>query len=340
MNKIDRRTFVQRTGLAGLSMLAAGLSSQRALADPDPPADRKSPLLTQAILPDPDIYPFQLGGVEAFIVHDGFISMPGIQPSFAPEATPSEIEEILRANFLPVDHISLSLNVLVVKAKSGVMLFDAGAGRSFGPATGRLVRGLARIGVSPNDVKTVFVTHAHLDHIGGLVDEANKPVFASARVLAAKTEVDFWMSAAPDLSGMRTAPETKAQAANGAKNFFGNLKANLELKEPGKLSSEVELIAAPGHTPGHSLFRIGQGDETLLVIGDAVHVHALQFPHPEWTMAYDVDPSQAVSTRRKLFKQAAADRTTLVGYHMPFPGIGHVRVAGKGYEWVPRPWVI
>jgi glyoxylase-like metal-dependent hydrolase (beta-lactamase superfamily II) len=126
----------------------------------------------------------------------------------------------------------------------------------------------------------------------------------------------------------------------GIKKILAGMKPNLELKEPGKVSSEVELIAAHGHTPGHSLFLVTQGGEKLLVIGDAVHLYGLQFPRPEWTMAYDTDPIQAVSTRRKLFQQAEAERTTLLGYHLPFSGIGHVRSAGSGYEWVPRPWVV
>jgi glyoxylase-like metal-dependent hydrolase (beta-lactamase superfamily II) len=75
-------------------------------------------------------------------------------------------------------------------------------------------------------------------------------------------------------------------------------------------------------------------------MGDVIHLFALQFPHPEWTMAFDSAPAQAIKTRRKLFKDAAAERTTLIGAHMPFPGIGHVRAAGPGYQWVPRPWVI
>ena len=103
---------------------------------------------------------------------------------------------------------------------------------------------------------------------------------------------------------------------------------------------EVELVAAAGHTPGHSMFRVTSGNDNLLVIGDTVHVHALQFPHPEWTMCYDVNWPLAIKTRLKLFKDAASDRTTLLGFHMPFPGIGHVRALGQGFEWVPKPWVV
>src|SRR5436190_14225016 len=100
MNFINRRTFVQRTGLAGLSMLAVGLASYRAVADPDP-----APGSAMASLPgasnEPDIFPFQLGGTDAFIIHDGALPFPNIQPAFAPEAKPAQIEEVMKKNFLP-----------------------------------------------------------------------------------------------------------------------------------------------------------------------------------------------------------------------------------------------
>jgi glyoxylase-like metal-dependent hydrolase (beta-lactamase superfamily II) len=336
---ITRRSFVQRTGLAGLSLLAAAASSQRAFADPDPSPNAKPPAPASPSLPDPDIYPFALGGHEAFVIHDGALTSPGIQPSFAPEASKAELDQLLTQEYLPTDHVVMSVNVLVVKSDAGVMLFDGGAGRAFGPAAGRLVSGLAKIGVSPADVKWVFVTHAHPDHIGGLVDGSNGLVFPSAKIIASKSEVDFWNADAPDLSGMRTPPESRAQMAGMIKTWLGVLKPNLELKGPGKIAPAVELVASPGHTPGHAMFLVSQGDDKLLVLGDIVHVWSLQFPHPEWTMAYDVDPRQAVATRRKVFEKAAADRTLLAGYHLPFPGLGHARAAGRGYQWVARPWV-
>jgi glyoxylase-like metal-dependent hydrolase (beta-lactamase superfamily II) len=336
---VNRRTFLQRAGLAGISLLGFTLSPHPATADRDPPPDSAQAASAHPS-PEADVFTFPFGGEDAFIIHDGALTLPGIQPVFAPEAKKEQVEALLKQNYLPLDHVTLSVNVLVLKSKSGVMLFDAGAGTAFGPATGKLLRGLARIGIGPADVKTIFITHAHPDHVCGLVDASWVPVFPSAGIIAAKTEVDFWTSENPDLSGIRVQPENRDQILATIKKTLAAVKANLELKSPGKVSPQVELIPAPGHTPGHSLFKVSQGDDNLLVMGDAVHVFALQFPHPEWTMAYDTYPAQAVKTRRKLFKDEAADRITLLGAHMPFPGIGHVRKAKQGYEWVARPWAL
>lgn len=338
--KMNRRSFVQRTGLTGLSLAALGLMTPRAKADPDPaPGQLPAPSPAEE-LAEPAILPFRIGNLDAFVVHDGVLGLPTVQPMFAPEAKPSEIEDSLKRHHLPPHRAALSVNVLVVKSKDGIMLFDSGTGKAFGPGLGRLLRGLARLGIGPGDVKTIFVTHAHADHIGGLVNEKNESVFGSARIVADRKEVQFWTSATPDLSGMRTPPETKTQTLASIQKFLGGVKGQLDLHEPGKISSEVELLAAPGHTPGHSYYLVSSGSEKLLLFGDAVHLYALQFEHPEWTMTYDVNPPEAITTRRKLFKHAGSDGTLLMGAHMPFPGLGHVEREGKAYAWVPRPWAV
>src|SRR6266404_4983226 len=159
MNTINRRAFFQRSGLAGLSFLAAGLNPSHAVADPDSPTNASAPAPAPPNPAGPEIYSCQLGNAEVFVIHDGAVSFNSIQPIFVPEAKPSEIEAILKHNFLPANHLSVSMNVLVIKSQSGVMLFDAGAGHAFGPICGRLMNALSKIGIAPEDVHTISATH-------------------------------------------------------------------------------------------------------------------------------------------------------------------------------------
>jgi glyoxylase-like metal-dependent hydrolase (beta-lactamase superfamily II) len=188
-----------------------------------------------------------------------------------------------------------------------------------------LVDYLAKIDVKPEQIKYVGISHYHGDHTGQIAS------FPKATLLIGAREWDA-ISAPKPAEGVNFKPfeswikgESKVEPLALDKDVFED--------------GSVIVLRTPGHTPGHSIFQITQGEEKLLVIGDAVHIYPAQFPHPEWTMAYDVNPKLAIETRRKLFKQAAADRSLVMAYHMPFPGIGHIRAAGQGYEWVPRPWV-
>ena len=76
------------------------------------------------------------------------------------------------------------------------------------------------------------------------------------------------------------------------------------------------------------------------LLADAVHAYALQFPRPEWMMAFDTVPADAAATRKILFARAAKERLKVHTYYLPFPGVGHVRAVGAGYEWVPQPWAV
>jgi len=335
MNRLHRRQFIQRAGLAGISVLGLWGGLSRVMADPDP-APGSAPAPTGNT--EAEIHSFKFGGVDAYVILEGVINMPGVQPAFAPEAKPEELEAVMQRNFESSHRLAMSLNVLVLKLKSGVVIFDSGAGQLFGAAAGRLLQGLAKIGVSPADVKTIYVTHAHTDHIGGLLD-GDRLVFSSATIVASKTEVDFWLSDSPDLSGLKLDEASRKPMIEKMKQILTTVKPKLELHAPGALNPEVEMVAAPGHTPGHSMYRVTVGGETLLVIGDAVHVWSCQFDRPDWSMIFDVKPDVAIATRKKLFAKAADERTVIQAYHLPFPGLGNVRKNGNGFEWVPKSWV-
>jgi glyoxylase-like metal-dependent hydrolase (beta-lactamase superfamily II) len=262
-----------------------------------------------------------------------------VQPFFAPEGKPDEVAATLKAAFLPADRITLSCNSLLVNTGRERVLIDTGCG-SFAPGMGRLSGNLKTAGVRPEEVTAVVLTHAHFDHFGGLFDPAGKPAFPNAVLYLPEAEERFWTGPNPDLSGARVPREMVAQVLDGTRKFFAGLPGKVERVRPGQklFGGAVEVVGAPGHTPGMIAALVDGGSEQLLHIADAAHHHVLMFANPDWSAGIDADPALAKATRRKLFDRAAADRLRVTAAHLPFPGLGHIRTAGKGYEWVPEPW--
>jgi glyoxylase-like metal-dependent hydrolase (beta-lactamase superfamily II) len=97
-------------------------------------------------------------------------------------------------------------------------------------------------------------------------------------------------------------------------------------------------MATHGHTPGHMSIMVESDGQQLLILGDAI-THAYgHFAHPDWYGSTDTDPEATVATRRRLLDMAATDRIPVVGYHFPFPGVGHVMRDGDAYGFVPALW--
>jgi glyoxylase-like metal-dependent hydrolase (beta-lactamase superfamily II) len=123
------------------------------------------------------------------------------------------------------------------------------------------------------------------------------------------------------------------------RRIFADIAKRVTRFTPGKeVSSGIETIAAAGHTPGHTVFAVHSGDQSLLVLGDTAQHPGVFARHPEWEAAFDVDGGATIATRRKLFDRAAADRMLVTGYHFPFPAYGHLIKTAGGYEHVPAEW--
>ena len=104
---------------------------------------------------------------------------------------------------------------------------------------------------------------------------------------------------------------------------------------------DVELVpgvsshSGKGHTPGHATYVVESKGQKLVLIGDLVHVAAVQMDHPEVTLSFDSDQKTALAERRQAFDAAARAGTMIGGAHLAFPGLGHLRKDGKGYDFVP-----
>jgi glyoxylase-like metal-dependent hydrolase (beta-lactamase superfamily II) len=285
-------------------------------------------------------YNFHIGKLQATVISDGFIEDTAPQPLWAPEAKPREFKAVLRSAFLPEDRLRLDSNILALRTGEGVVLIDSGAGHLFGPTVGRLARNLVLAGIDSNEVKGIIISHAHSDHVGGVFDANGEPLFPNATIYTTATEYEYWTKN-PDLSRSSAPAPLRAKITTDAQTFYRIGKERLQMVKPGQvLFGVVELVAAPGHTPGHTVFLIGNGEDRLLHIVDTAHHSVLMLAHPEWSAGVDTDSPRAIATRRRVFAAAAQGRTRVMGYHFPFPGIGHIRPQKGGYQWVPEPMLL
>lgn len=279
----------------------------------------------------PGYYRLMLGNFEVTALYDGAIDL---DEKMLKNIQKRDLQRLLARQFLKGPKVQTAVNAYLVNTGNKLVLVDAGAANLFGPGLGNILDNLKAAGYQPEQVDTVLVTHLHGDHVNGLVSPDGQRIFPNAEVWSAKADNDFWLS-----------EEIAAKAPKEAQGFFKMSRdAAAPYLKAGKwkifdkdreLLTGVSSVDTHGHTPGHSSYRFNSGDQSLLILGDLVHNHAVQFARPEVAFEFDTDAKQAVITRKRVFAQAAREKLMVAGMHLPFPGIGHVRKEAKGYAWVP-----
>lgn len=245
-----------------------------------------------------------------------------------PTLDPGAARDLARAGGVALDDMAVSVNAFLIETADGLVLVDAGNGAIRGPGLGHLKAALASTGHRPLDVTTLLMTHMHGDHAAGLVD-GGRAVFGNARLIVAAAERRFW----DDEAGLNEMQRTQLDVAQAG---FAAYAERTSLVAPGReVAPGIEVVALPGHTPGHVGYLVG-ATRKVLIWGDIVHVPALQMPRPEWYFRFDVDPELAIATRRRILERVAADDLTVAGAHLPFPGIGRVARAGDRYGYLPH----
>jgi glyoxylase-like metal-dependent hydrolase (beta-lactamase superfamily II) len=184
----------------------------------------------------------------------------------------------------------LRFRCFALRLPSGrTILVDAGIGnadapaRTWAPVPGGLPAELAAAGIAPGDVDTVVLTHLHTDHIGWAVD-GGAPYFGNADYLIQRADVDAIGRLNPAVAGWLLDPLRRA----------GQLST---VDGDRTLAAGVELIATPGHTPGHQSVLLS-GDEPVLFTGDLL-VHAVQLVDPSLAYGFDDDADLARGSRER-----------------------------------------
>lgn len=210
-----------------------------------------------------------------------------------------------------------SINVFVLRRGERDILVDAGNGGT----RGAMLATLKSVGIQPDAIEDILLTHMHGDHIGGLIDDSGTAVFPKATLHVSIPERDYWLKQ-PGRNGDQ-ARKVFAAYAGRIKTFAFD-----ENPLPG-----ITALDASGHTPGHTAYET----DNLLIVGDLLHAASVQIPRPDMSSAYDVDPAKAAETRLRLYERAAASGKPMAGMHLPYPGLGRIVKEASVFRYVPTP---
>ncbi|MCC2095761.1 MAG: MBL fold metallo-hydrolase [Hyphomicrobiales bacterium] len=225
------------------------------------------------------------------------------------------------------DPVYLSVNAFLIEGKDIRALVDAGTGDTMGPSLGKLPENLTAAGVAPDTITHVLLTHIHPDHSNGLIDSGGQPWFPKAQVIVQDEEYRFWVE--------RDLDEAHHERQRGnmqrARSAFAPYARQTTRIGDGEFLPGIVAQKSPGHTPGHTAWTVEGNGDSVMIWGDTIHMAFLQLQNPGIAFIFDVDPEQAVTSRKRLLDQAATDRTRIAGMHLDFPGFGYVKRRGSGY---------
>jgi glyoxylase-like metal-dependent hydrolase (beta-lactamase superfamily II) len=275
---------------------------------------------------------FNLGSAEVTVVSDGPLPLGPPKGTFI-GVPDDEVRKMLSDNFLSPDNVVLEQNSPIVNTGDKLILFDTGMGTSkaFGPTTGRQQKSMAEAGIKPGDIDAVVFSHAHIDHIGGVVGADDKPLFPNAQYYIAQSDFDYWTD-----EGKLGSP-LKDFVVHARKNLLPIRDRLVYFKDGQEFLPGVQAMAAPGHTVGHHMFMVTSDGKSFAFLGDLTHHAVLLLEKPLMEFSYDTDPKQAAQSRVKMLTMLAANKTPVMSYHFAWPGYGHVAKNGEGFHYYPEP---
>lgn len=238
-------------------------------------------------------------------IKDNGITITWIQDNATPKTMPAslfsqEAQADIDSLGMKESGIPSTISSFLVQVGEKNILFDTGLGLP----DSRLLKALQSLQISPDNIQYIFLTHFHGDHIGGLLTNKGETVFKQTQIYAARAEYEGWMKMPKN---QRTQIEKTVSAYGNRLHLFSYSDT---------LPENICALEAKGHTPGHTVYRIGR----FFIAGDLIHGATLQILHPEFCASYDQQAEQAVSTRRYYLEYVRRNHLIMAGMHLPAPG--------------------
>ena len=267
-------------------------------------------------------YTLTAGDLTVTAVSDGLMSAP---LSLLSGISREEAEHLQRHSGLASPETS-AIGAYLIRGRGNTVLVDTGTGGANGVG-GELIANLARLGVGPEEIDAILLTHAHPDHIGGLLSAAGTPAYPNATVFLPTRESAYWLAT----STFDNASDRGRRNVLLVRRVLANCAAQIRGVDDEEVIAGIRPCPLPGHTPGHTGYRLEAGDTSLLIWGDIVHFPSIQSARPEASVAFDVEPEQARRPREILLRQAASERWLIAGMHLGLPGFARVENTASGY---------
>jgi len=256
------------------------------------------------------IYSFKVGQFEVYMLVES-------ESEGSTRIIPAADAALIK-RYIPETGFKHSTNAFLIKAPGHNILVDTGFGRT-------IFDKIKTIGLEPDKIDTVLITHLHGDHIGGLQKDG-KPIFPNAKIYVSEKEHTYF---------------TKTQVNQSAVAALSPYGSNVIAFEPGVFDAAKEIlpgisaIASYGHTPGHTVYLVENGGAKLIIAGDFLHVALVQIPSPDISATYDMDQSASAASRKQLLDYAAKNKALIGGMHMVYPAVGTVEADGSGFRFIP-----
>jgi glyoxylase-like metal-dependent hydrolase (beta-lactamase superfamily II) len=271
---------------------------------------------------------FEHGEFEVTVLSDGHLVLPaGI---FAADAPPEERKALFEALGFG-EEVKAAANPVLLRKADDLILIDTGSGANFQPTAGKLEENLAAAGVKASDITKVVMTHGHPDHMWGNALDNGALRYPNATYYSGAAEWDFWNG--PDI--FTQMPKDMHPFVEGAQKHYMAAKDRVTMLKPGDdIVTGLRALDTSGHTPGHMSFEVA-GGEGLIIVADAIGIPAIYFPHPDWKLGFDAIHEKAIAVRQAMLDRAATDKTKMLGFHWPYPGVGFAERKDNAYQYVP-----
>lgn len=267
----------------------------------------------------------QLGNVQIDMLSDGYLVLP---PEFSlGDVPPEELPALMARHNLSLDGLEPPCNLTLLRDGPRKVLFDIGAGPDFMNTVGQMPDALDTLGLAPEQITHLVITHAHPDHLWGLLDDFDEPFLPNAQVLMGRREWDYWMD--PDT--LETIGVERQSFVVGAQRRLVEIADKVELfDDDAEILPGLRAVETPGHTPGHMAFVVEAGSAGLMILGDAIGNDHVALERPGLPTSSDQDPATGAATRLALLDRVVAEGMPVAGFHFRGGGLGRIERLSEG----------